>query len=170
MPVPTVCAIVPALAGCVCDLRTGRIPNLLAAVTALSGFVFHVAIGVGSGPGFSVAGACVGLLLLFPVFALGGMGAGDVKLMAALGAWLGPTDAMWTALYGAAAAGIMAVAVAFAQGYLRTAFANVWRLLGFWRVVGFRPLEGMTLASSKSPRLPYALPITVGLLVTLWFH
>jgi prepilin peptidase CpaA len=170
MPVSTVCALVPALAGCVCDLRMRRIPNVLTAVAALAGLVFHTVFSAGSGAEFSLVGAGVGLALLFPAFALGGMGAGDVKLMAALGAWLGPVDAMWTAIYAALAGTVMAVVVGFARGYLRTAFANVWSLLVFWRFVGIRPYEGLTLQSSKSPRLPYALPITAGLFAALWFR
>jgi prepilin peptidase CpaA len=90
--------------------------------------------------------------------------------MAALGAWLGPEGAAWIALYAAIAGGVMAIVVALARGYLRTAVTNVWTLLGFWRFAGIRPLDGMTLDTSKSPRLPYALPITAGLFVTLWLH
>jgi prepilin peptidase CpaA len=152
MPVSAVCALVSALIGCVCDLRIRRIPNVLTAVTALAGLAFHTVFSAGSGAGFSL------------------LGAGDVKLMAALGAWLGPADAMWTAIYAALAGTVMALVVGFARGHLRAAFANVWSLLVFWRFVGIRPYEGLTLQSSKSPRLPYALPITAGLFAALWFR
>ncbi len=163
-------ASVVALAGCFFDVRTRRIPNVLTFGAALAGLSFHTLTGGMSGFLSSVAGAGVGFALFFPLFALGGMGAGDVKLMAALGAWLGPAGAAWTALYAAIAGGVMAVVVALGRGYLRTAFANVWTLLGFWRFVGIRPLDGITLQTSKSPRLPYALPITAGLFAALWFH
>jgi prepilin peptidase CpaA len=159
-----------ALAACVFDASTRRIPNVLTIAGGLFGLAFHVVTGGIGGAGWSLAGLGVGFLLFFPLFALGGMGAGDVKLMAALGAWLGPADAAWTGLYAAIAGGVMAIVVALARGYLRTAIANLWTLLGVWRIVGIRPLEGMTLQTSKSPRLPYALPITAGLLATLWFH
>jgi prepilin peptidase CpaA len=163
-------AAVLSLTGCVTDVKTHRIPNVLTFGGAAAGLVFHSFAGGASATAWSAAGLGVGLLLFLPLFALGGMGAGDVKLMAALGAWLGPAGAAWAALYAALAGGVMAIIVALARGYLRAALANIWTLLGFWRFAGIRPLDGVTLATSKSPRLPYALPITAGLLVTLWLH
>jgi prepilin peptidase CpaA len=159
-----------AVAGSAFDVRTRRIPNALTYGGLLAGLLFQIASRGLEGVQSSLAGAGVGLALFLPLFALGGMGAGDVKLMAALGAWLGPEGAAWTALYAAFAGGVMAVVVALARGYLRTAFANVWTLLGFWRFAGIRPLDGLTLQTSRGPRLPYALPITAGLFATLWLH
>jgi prepilin peptidase CpaA len=158
------------LVACVLDLRTRRVPNVLTATTAVAGVLFHLVWGGTGATIASLGGLAVGFALFFPLFALGGMGAGDVKLMAAIGAWIGPTDAAWTALYAAIAGGVMAVSVALARGYLRTALENLWTLAVFWRVSGIRPLDGITLQSSKSPRLPYALPITAGLFATLWLH
>jgi prepilin peptidase CpaA len=143
---------------------------VLTVPAGIAGVLLHTGFGGLSGAGTGVGGAAVGFGLFFPLFALGGMGAGDVKLMAALGAWLGPAGAAWTALYAAIAGGVMAVVVGLARGYLRTAFANIWTLLGFWRFAGIRPLDGITLRTSKSPRLPYALPIAAGLFAALWFH
>ena len=61
-----------------------------------------------------------------PFFLLGGMGAGDVKLLAALGAWLGPgaTRSGWR-IYASMAGGVLAVVVALRHGYLGTAFTNL---------------------------------------------
>jgi len=132
--------------------------------------VTHGALTGWSGLAFASSGWVVGLALFFPVFALGGMGAGDVKLLAAIGAWLGPVGAGWTALYGALAGGLMALIVALARGYLRTAFANLAAMLRSWMVGGIRPVEGLTLSSSAGPRLPYALPLAAGVMVTLWMH
>jgi prepilin peptidase CpaA len=98
------------------------------------------------------------------------MGAGDVKLLAALGAWLGPRDTLWIAIYASMAGGVMAVAVALGSGYLRTALANVRSLLTYWVLVGPRPVPGITLEESKAPRLAYALPIFAGTVVTVWLR
>jgi prepilin peptidase CpaA len=115
-----------------------------------------------------MSGLLVGLGLLLPLFALRGLGGGDVKLLAALGAWIGPGAALWMVLWAAVAGGPLALAVALRAGYLRSALQNVWSLLMFWRVSGLRPHPSLNLNISGAPRLPYALPIAVGLVVSLW--
>ena len=66
------------------------------------------------GVGIAAAGWLAGAALFFPFFALGGMGAGDVKLLAALAAWLGPSESVWLAIFAAAAGGVLGVFVALA--------------------------------------------------------
>lgn len=157
-----------ALAACVTDLRAHRIPNLLTFGGAGAALVFHAASSGWSGAGFALGGWLVGLLLFLPLFALRGLGGGDVKLVAALGAWLGPSEAVWLAAWAAIAGGAMALVVAASSGYLKRALENVWSLLMFWRVVGVRPFPALTLETPGAPKLPYALPIAAGLIVTLW--
>ena len=157
-----------ALAAVVCDLRSRRIPNALTIGAAAVAFAMHGALGGWSGLLLALAGWVVGFALFFPLFALGGMGAGDVKLLAATGAWLGPWGALWTALYGAVAGGVMALGASLARGYTTRAFRNLGNLVQTWFLGGIRPVEGVTLESSVGPRLPYALPIAAGVMATLW--
>ncbi len=110
----------------------------------------------------------MGCALFLPVYLLAGMGAGDVKLLAAIGAWVGPFDAVKVGLFSAMAGGALAVVVALAHGYLRRAVSNVWLLLCHWRVVGLKPLDQLTLPASSGPRLAYALAITAGSLAWWW--
>jgi prepilin peptidase CpaA len=98
------------------------------------------------------------------------MGAGDVKLLAALGAWLGPHNAFWLAVYGLMAGGAVSLVVAVARGYLFTALRNIWMLLKFWWLVGPRPVPGATLADYDGPRLAYAVPIFLGTVAVLWLR
>ncbi len=163
-------AIVLAIGSCAFDIRSRRVPNALTLTSAVAGILFGALTGGWAGAGSSAAGAAVGLAVFLPFFALGGMGGGDVKLMGAIGAWVGPLTALWTGLYGAVAGGVMALALALARGYLRTALTNLKGLVTFWGTVGVRPFEGMTLDTSKGPRLPYVLPITAGLLLALWLR
>ena len=72
------------------DIRTRRIPNVLTFGATIAALVFHGSTAGTSGLATSVGGWMVGAALFLPVFALRGMGAGDVKLLAAVGAWLGP--------------------------------------------------------------------------------
>jgi prepilin peptidase CpaA len=113
-------------------------------------------------------GWLAGAALFFPLFALGGMGAGDVKLLAALGAWLGPVDAVWMAIFASIAGGLIAVVVSMYHGYLRTAGTNIWFMLMHWRASGIQPVAGLTLRDARAPRLAYAVPIAIGLVCTLW--
>jgi prepilin peptidase CpaA len=115
-----------------------------------------------------VAGWGVGFAFFLPFFALGGMGAGDVKLLAALGAWLGPTQAVWLALFSLIAGGVLGLAVALGFGYLTQAFANILWMFRFWRTEGPKPVPQVTLATHSGPRLAYAIPVFAGLMVTLW--
>src|SRR5215208_209386 len=114
---------------CLSDLRTRRIPNVLTISAALGALLFHLVTGGWSAAGGSVAGLFLGALLFFPMFALRGMGAGDVKLLAAVGAWLGPGQVAIVALATSIAGGAIAVVVALAHGYLRKALTNVYLLL-----------------------------------------
>jgi prepilin peptidase CpaA len=161
-------AIAIAAIACVTDLRTRRIPNVLTFGAAAAGLVFHLIAGGVPGAMTSAGGWVMGFALFFPMFMLGGLGAGDVKLLAAFGAWLGPWTVFFVAMYSAIAGGVFGIAVALGTGYLRTALHNIGFLLRFWKTVGIKPVEGLTLESGKGPRLAYAVPMLTGLLVTLW--
>ena len=153
---------------CISDLRARRIPNVLTMSTAAGAVIFHFATGGWSAAGWSLAGLLLGGTLFFPMFALRGMGAGDVKLLAAIGAWLGPGQVVTVALATSIAGGVIAVLVALGYGYLRTALTNLYLVLVHWRVAGVRPLPAVTLERGSGPRLAYAFPIAIGTVVTLW--
>jgi prepilin peptidase CpaA len=165
-----VAVVAVAIAAAVYDLRTRRLPNALTFGAAGLALAVQFAVAGWHGLAVALAGWALGLVLFFPVYALGGMGAGDVKLLAAFGAWLGPWGALWTAFYGALAGGVLALGVSLSRGYTRTAFRNLRGLLKSWFVGGVRPIEGMTLESTAGPRLPYAVPLAAGAMVTLWMH
>jgi prepilin peptidase CpaA len=161
-------AVVVATAACVTDLRSARIPNALTVFAAVVGLVAHATWPQGLGAATSLGGAAAGLLVFLPFFALGGMGGGDVKLMTALGAWLGWPRILPAALTIAVVGGVVAVLVALSRGYLRQALRNIRGLLQLWWTTGMRPEPTLTLTHDRAPRLPYAVPVLLGLLVTLW--
>ena len=163
-------ALIVSGAATIFDLRSGRIPNALTLGAAATGLIVGAITQGPNGASQSVAGWLVGCALFLPFFLLGGMGAGDVKLLAALGAWLGPSTTVFVALYTAVAGGVMAIVLSALRGYLTPLFMNLWGLLMFWRVAGLQPMPGLTLRTAASPRLPYALPIAAGTVTALWFR
>jgi prepilin peptidase CpaA len=163
-------ALLVGFAACVTDVRSRRIPNLLTFGAAAAGIAVHSSIGGWGGFQTASTGWLAGTALFLPMFVLGGMGAGDVKLLAALGAWLGPRDAFWMAVYGSMAGGAMACAVAVRHGYLAIAFRNLATLLRYWWLAGPRPLPGVSLEHNTGPRLAYAIPIFIGTVITVWLQ
>ena len=170
MTVPMWVSLGVAIAACVTDLRSRRVPNVLTLGAALVAFGYHGAVAGPSGVFFAARGWWLGLLLFLPLFALRGIGGGDVKLLAALGAWLGPSLVLWVAAYGAIAGGVFALVVSAMRGYTGQALTNVWGLLSYWRVMGVQSHPGLTLETAKSPRLPYAVPMAAGLGIALWLR
>jgi prepilin peptidase CpaA len=121
------------------DLQTRRIPNLLTFGAAAAGFVLHGWMNGLQGLAGSVAGWAIGVMLFLPLFLLRGMGAGDVKLLGAVGAGLGPVGVLYAGLYSVLAGGLLALVVGTIRGYTRQALANVGALILFWRTAGLRP-------------------------------
>jgi prepilin peptidase CpaA len=98
------------------------------------------------------------------------MGAGDVKLIAAIGAWLGPAAVFHATLYTAVAGAVAAAGLVIARGCVRQTYGNIQLLLVHWRLAGFAPHAQLTLDASASPRLAYAVPILVGTVTAIWLH
>jgi prepilin peptidase CpaA len=159
-----------AAAACVTDVTSRRIPNVLTFGAALGALLVRGWLFGATGVIDAAGGWITGFVILFPLFFVRGLGAGDVKLVAALGAWLGPGDALWLALYTAVAGGVIGIVYAMYRGYLRTAFSNLAVIGNHWMYSGFRPVPGLTLDNAERPKLPYALPIFIGAVLTLWLQ
>lgn len=152
------------------DLRTYRIPNYLTLSTALAGLLFQAAFHGWNGLGSGLLGLLLGLFLLLPAYLLGGMGAGDVKTLAALGAWLGPGLTLMLFCYMAVAGGLIALSVLIYQGILWAKIRRGWTYLVSW--ILFRPV-GLPPPPTSSPKsepkvIPYGVAIALGMVVLFW--
>ncbi len=154
-----------AVAGAYMDVRSARIPNRLTYGALLAGLVVRFFLGrwggvLGVGEGLLAALLCGGIFLVF--FMLGGMGAGDVKLMAAIGCWAGIRQGLITLLATAIAGGLLAVAyMVFYRRASRT-IHNLGSLLRFHLTSGLRSHPEINLKSSDAIKMPYAVAIAIG--------
>ena len=144
------------------DVQSRRIPNWLTALMAGAGFV--MAVGGMSGLTLAQAalGLAAGLLLMLPGHALGATGAGDVKLMAAVGAILGPRVVFSAFLATAVAGGIFAVIVALRRGRLHATLQGTRQL-----VASPMAAKETIEAPGRSNRFAYGPAIAVGTLVAV---
>jgi prepilin peptidase CpaA len=118
-----------ACAAAAIDLRTGRIPNELTFGLAAAGFLMAGAGVNGISTGAALGGLVVGALLMLPGHVLGATGAGDVKLLAAIGAIVGPAQIVSAFLFTALAGGLMALAIAHRRGRLAATLSGTGRLV-----------------------------------------
>jgi prepilin peptidase CpaA len=139
------------------DIRSRRIPNLLTA--AMTGIGIGLAASGVSGVSLaaSVAGFALGLALMMPGHVLGATGAGDVKLMAAIGSIVGPAMVVSAFLFTAIAGGVLAVAVALRRRRLGQTIAGTGRLLAAPANV-----KKEIQAATTSSRFAYGPAIAVG--------
>jgi prepilin peptidase CpaA len=170
MTVPHFFVLAVAALACAIDIRERRIPNWLTFGAAIAGLAYQGLQGGPSGLLTAGGGWMLGAAMFFLPFALGGLGAGDVKLVAALGAWLGPYETVWLVLFTGTAGAVLALVASLATGYLRQALSNIWLLFSHWRVMGVRPLPELTIHQATGPKLAYGVAIFAGAMVTVWTH
>lgn len=143
------------------DCRWRIIKNSLTLPAIILGLLLHTLGNGWSGLIFSVFGLVVGAGLMFIPFALGQMGAGDVKLMGALGSLLGGYAVLNVFLYTTIVGGVLALGFAFYHKDMMQTFKKVWLLIKCMFL--FRsPATGMALFNRSIP-MPYGLAIGVGI-------
>jgi prepilin peptidase CpaA len=155
----------------VTDYMTYRIPNWLTVGGMAFGLIYNTVFPFTLKLGFfwALGGLATGLVVLLPLYALRTMGAGDVKLMAMVGAFLGVTDTLYAIAFSLAAGGIAALGFALFHRVFKRMLVNV-RDVAEAAVLsamgGFRPSVQIEPAASVG-KLPYALCISAGTLVYL---
>jgi prepilin peptidase CpaA len=158
------------------DIWRFKVYNILTFPLFFCGIAYHTISDGWSGLGLSAAGAAFGLVVFLVPFALGGMGAGDVKFVAALGAWLGLRPLAWVVVFGCIASGIFAIGLVISNVGLRGLWFNLqltmFRIgsLGGLLVGNDRRehIHNWTSHPERRKRLiPFSAMITIGLLVTV---
>ena len=162
------------LAAAFIDCRTRRIPNKLVLFGVAFGIAYNIAF-----PPFPKAGVLwplqglgLGFIAFVPFYALGVMGAGDVKLMAMVGAFLGPLDLVWVILCTLIAGGALSVLWSLVTGKAGRMFRNLAQLSQqalFSALSGIRPSLRLDDGASVG-KLPYAVAIAFGTIGYLILH
>ena len=145
----------------VIDWRSRRIPNLLTFPLAALALAANLVAGGGAGLLSSLIGLIVGLVFFLLLMALGAMGAGDVKLMAALGALLGVVHVFWIGLFTALMGGVLAILYSLGQGTLPRMMGRTWSLIRHIVLTGHLP-KAEELGARREDYMPYALAIALG--------
>lgn len=150
------------------DLRTRRIPNWLVLPFLVSGLlvsgILHGWAGLGKGLlGVLAAAAVMGLFCY-----LGGMGLGDLKLCAAVGAWVGPSQLLIALVITGLVGGVMALGWALSGGFLGETLRGAGDLLLGFGKRGLRAHESLVLDNPLARKMPYAPAIAVGVICSFW--
>jgi len=164
---PTVIALVIAT---FTDLRSRRIPNWLVFPFTIAGLAVSAWFKGWSGIGHSLTGLILGGLLFGILCWMGGMGMGDVKLCAAIGAWVGPGQLIIALVLTGMAGGIMALIWAACGGFLGELFSGTGDLLFGIKQRGLRPHPELVLSNPLTRKMPYAPAIAIGTLISFFSH
>jgi prepilin peptidase CpaA len=149
------------------DVRTQRIPNYLTLGTAMAGLGFQLGFHGWGGLWSGFLGLALGFGLLIGPYLLRGMGAGDVKALAALGAWLGPKQTFFLFIYMGICGGGLILLVLLWRGVLWSQMRQGWAaFLGLWR----RRAPDAETPPRPLPKekIPYALALALGMAVLYW--
>lgn len=141
-----------------------KVPNWLTFPFIASGWVYGLASGGFAGLGYSLLGTFVGMMLLLLLRNMGGMGAGDVKLLMGVGAWLGTVITLYAFAATAIVGAIMAVVMVMWSGNWIKHYALALQILHEWKTIR-KPAAVAAIARERKPRmmlLPYGIPMAIG--------
>ena len=157
-------ALAVAVAASVIDVQQRRIPNWLTYSAIVMGLLLRAYYFGWKGMLTAVSGCLLagGIVLVF--YAVRAMGAGDLKLLAAIGSLVGPHYTVIILLATAIAGGVLAIIYAAYRGRMRATFSNVGSVMKFHAWGGLQAHPELNLDNPDTLRLPYGLAIAAGTL------
>jgi prepilin peptidase CpaA len=141
-----------------------KVPNKITFPFIISGWIYWSVCSGWEGFGWSIGGTLMGLALLLPFYAIGGMGSGDVKLLAGVGAWICGTETFYAFCVSAIIGGVLAVGMVFLRKDWRHHVKQFWAILHEIMVIR-DPEQLSTIAAERKSSmllLPYGIPIAIG--------
>jgi len=164
-----VCAVL--ITAAIIDGWKLKVPNWLTLPFIAGGWAYWCAVNGWSGLGYTLGGSALGLALLLGPYVIGGMGAGDVKLFAGVGAWLGPGLTLRAFCVSAVVGGFLALLIVLARAVRMRKWSIATESWLRFRAVTAElmlirdPKELSALAAARKPTallLPYAIPLALG--------
>lgn len=159
-------ALAVALTAAILDVQQHRIPNWLTYPAMLAGVLLRSYFFGWRGTTSAVLGLLLAGGIIFVFFVMRAIGAGDLKLLAAIGALIGPREVTVALLATAIAGGVLAIVYAIYCGRLRSTLVNVGSVLKFHAWGGLQAHPEINLDNPETLRLPYGLAIAAGTLYT----
>jgi prepilin peptidase CpaA len=160
------CSLLIAAIGAIKDLRGGTVPNWLTYTGIASGLGFRAALGGWLALKIGFLGLLVGGGFFYLLFLVGGMGGGDVKLMAAVAAWAGTLKTIHILTITAMAGGVLAIIYMVGHNQVRSVVQNSLELLRHHVAHGLEPHPILNIRQPGSLRIPYGLAIAIGTIVS----
>jgi prepilin peptidase CpaA len=176
LPLPISVVLVAVLVSAATDIWKFKVLNILTLPLLASGLIYHGMMSGGPGLAWSLLGAVCGFGLLMPLYILGGMGAGDIKLMAAVGAWLGLPLTFYVFIAASLAAGIYALVLIAWYRRTEETWINLkiaWhRISALTRHLGSEErIETEVVRHDRRGRIiPFAAMIAFGVLAALYWE
>lgn len=173
--IPATIVLAAAVVAAVTDVWKFKVYNALTVPLLLTGLAYHGTVGGMPGLVGSATGVLFGFGALIVIYAMGGMGAGDVKLMAAIGAWLGMPLTFYVFIASALATGAYALFLIALAGSLRETWINlqivIYRIMAFGHHLGSDDrVETEVMRTDRHRRLvPFGAMVAVGLVaIIVW--
>jgi prepilin peptidase CpaA len=173
LSLPVIVVLGATLTAAVTDVLRFKVHNVLTLPLLTAGLAYHAAVGGSQGFLASLAGALLGFGVLFGFYLMGGMGGGDVKLLAAIGAWLGLELTFYIFLASSLAAGVYALGLVLRHHKAAETWTNlqiIWyRLAAIGRHLGAEDrVEAEVNHPDRRGRIvPFAAMICFGVVVTI---
>ncbi len=150
------------------DWRSRRIPNWLTVPGLLFGVVVHTVLAGWHGTLFALTGAGLALLILLPLVLLRALGAGDWKLMGAVGAFLGWRLFLFVMFGSIIASGIMAVVQVYRTGRVMETLRNMVILVRGFFAFGLKKNSQISLDNPRLLKLPFGVAVAAATVVCCW--
>jgi prepilin peptidase CpaA len=162
------CASICAIVAAGFDIKSRRIPNFITGPAILAGLILHMGLDGWRGLLTSLTAALLCGIVFLVFHIAGGMGAGDVKLITAVAAIAGLSNAAYLLVFTSIAGGVMAIGLILLRGRIRETLLNVGELTAHHLKRGLTPHPELNVRTAGSLRLPYGLAIAAGVALTFY--